>query len=172
MKILHISGAKSWGGNEQQLIDMIPELTNLGVENIVYGVKNSPLEKQCELNNIVFIKALKTKINIFSNYRYLKEIVKINKPNLIHLHTSDSLTVFTISDLFFNLKTKALFSKKGMGNSSSFLSKFKYNYKNLVKVICVSEAVKKSFSQIKQKLNYNINKTNGFFFLGIHCEIE
>jgi glycosyltransferase involved in cell wall biosynthesis len=153
MKILHVSGAKSWGGNEQQLIDIIPELTKLGVENIVFGVKNSLLEKECASKNITFIKTAKNRLNIFSNYRYLKEIVKINQPNLIHLHTSDSLTVYTISDLLFNLEVKAIFSKKGMGTRSTILSKFKYNYKNIGKIICVSEAVKKSFSEIISQKN-------------------
>lgn len=153
MKILHISGAKGWGGNEQQMIDLIPELTKLGVENIVLGVENSQLQKECEIKNISFIEAKKNKLNKFVNYFYLKTVVKRIKPDLIHLHTSDSLTVFTISDLLFGLKTKTVFSKKGMGSSSTILSKFKYNYKNINTIICVSEAVKKSFSGIVSSKN-------------------
>lgn len=153
MKILHISGAKVWGGNEQQMIDLIPELTKLGVENIVFGVENSQLQKECVSKHISFVSAKKDKLNKLVNYSYLKSIVREIKPDLIHLHTSDSLTVFTISDFLFGLKTKAVFSKKGMGSSSSFLSKFKYNYKNIDTIICVSEAVKKSFSSIITKNN-------------------
>lgn len=153
MKILHISGAKGWGGNEQQMIDLIPELTKLGVDNIVFGVENSLLQKECESKDISFLIAQKSKLNNFVNYKYLKTVVKEIKPDLVHLHTSDSLTVFTISDLLFKLKSKAVFSKKGMGSSSSILSKFKYNYKNIDTIICVSEAVKKSFSNIITKNN-------------------
>lgn len=153
MKILHISGATGWGGNEQQMIDLIPELTNLGVENFVFGVGNSLLHHECENNNIHFINSKKNKLNKFANYRFLKSVVKDIQPDLIHLHTSDSLTVFTISDLLFRLKTKAVFSKKGMGSSSSFLSKFKYNYTNIESIICVSEAVKKSFSRTMTEKN-------------------
>lgn len=153
MKILHISGAKSWGGNEQQMIDLIPELSKLGIKNVVFGVGNSLLHNECEIQDTPFIQAKKNKLNKFANYVYLKNIVREIKPDLIHLHTSDSLTVFTISDLLFRLKTKAVFSKKGMGSSSSFLSKFKYNYKNIDTVICVSEAVKKSFSSTMTKKN-------------------
>ena len=54
MKILHISGAKGWGGNEQQIIYILPKLNALGVQNIVCGLKNSVLEKECEKNNISF----------------------------------------------------------------------------------------------------------------------
>ncbi len=148
MKVLHISGATGWGGNEQQLVDLIPELSKLGVENIVFGVSNSLLQKECESKAIPFVNAKKSKLNKFVNYLYLKKIVKQIKPDLIHLHTSDSLTVFTISDLLFGLKTKAVFSKKGMGSSSSILSKFKYNYSGLSSIICVSKNVSTDFSKI------------------------
>lgn len=153
MKILHISGAKGWGGNEQQMIDLIPELTRLEVENIVFGVENSLLQKECESKNISFVVAKKNKLNKFANYLYLKTVVKKIKPDLIHLHTSDSLTVFTISDLIYNLKVKTVFSKKGMGVSGSFLSKFKYNYSGVNSIFCVSRNVEKDFSKILYEKN-------------------
>lgn len=153
MKILHISGAKGWGGNEQQMIYLIPELTNLGVKNIVFGVENSQLQKECESRNISYVIAKKDKLNKFANYSYLKTIVKELKPDLIHLHTSDSLTVFTVSDLIYGLKVKTVFSKKGMGASGSFLSKFKYNYSGVNSIFCVSRSVEKDFSKILYEKN-------------------
>lgn len=153
MKILHISGARSWGGNEQQLMDLIPELEKLNASNIVFGVANSPLEKECKERKIPFIVCKDKKLNKFSNYKFLKQLVKEHKPDAIHLHTSDSLTVYTISDLLYGLKTPTVFSKKGMGGSSSILSKFKYNYKNVSATICISEKVRKEFSEILTKKN-------------------
>jgi glycosyltransferase involved in cell wall biosynthesis len=167
MKVLHVSGARSWGGNEQQAIDMIPELEKLGVENHLFGVNGSPLHKECMGKNIPFIKAQKDKLNTFSNYRYLKAIVKQLNPDIIHLHTSDSLTVYTLSDMLFRLKVKAVFSKKGMGQSSSFLSRYKYNYKNLNKIICVSNAVKTAFSKI---LNYTNQSKSVVIYDGINTD--
>lgn len=52
MKILHISGAKGWGGNEQQMIYLFLELRNQGVENIVFGIKDSVLQRYCNNMNI------------------------------------------------------------------------------------------------------------------------
>ena len=153
MKILHISGAKGWGGNEQQMIDLIPELTKLGVANIVFGVENSQLQKECGMKNIFFVAARKNKLNKFVDYSYLKTIVKEINPDLIHLHTSDSLTVFAISDLLFGLKTKTIFSKKGMGESGSFLSKLKYNYSGVNSIFCVSRSVERDFSRVLYKKN-------------------
>lgn len=154
MKILHISGAKGWGGNEQQMMYCIPELEKLGCENIVFGVRSSMLEKECLSKEIAFIEAKGSKLNKLINYRYLKTLVKDISPNIIHLHTSDSVTVYTISDLFFGLKTKTVFSKKGMGVSGSFLSKLKYNYSGVDSIFCVSRSVERDFS----KVLYNKNK--------------
>jgi glycosyltransferase involved in cell wall biosynthesis len=157
MKVLHVSGARGWGGNEQQMMYVIPELENLGVNNIVFGLDNSLLQKQCLDKKIKFIGVKSRKLNKFSNYFILRKIVESEKPNLIHLHTSDSLTVFAISDLLFGLKTKTVFSKKGMGVSGSFLSKIKYNYKGVNCIFCVSNSVKRDFSKILS--NKNKSKT-------------
>lgn len=148
MKVLHLSGARIWGGNEQQLVALIPELEKLGVKNTVLGISGSVLHSRCIEKKIDFIAAKKNKLNKFANYLYLKKVVKQLQPDVIHMHTSDSLTVFTISDLLTSLKTKAVFSKKGMGSRSSMLSKFKYNYKNIARIICVSNRVKQDFSKI------------------------
>ncbi len=153
MKVLHIAGATSWGGNEQQIVDILPELEKLNVENIVFGVGNSVFHRECINNNIKFVSSKSKKLNKIVNYYYLKTIVDRIKPDLIHLHTSDSLTVFMISDLLFGLRTKAVFSKKGMGSSGSIFSKLKYNYSGLNSIICVSRSVQNDFSKMLNRKN-------------------
>lgn len=148
LKILHVSGARSWGGNEQQLIDLIYELNLKGVENIVLGVQDSPLHEICSEKNILFIPTLSTKLNKFKNYAFLKNQIKEHKPDVVHLHTSDSLTTFVLSDLLYGIQTPTVFSKKGMGRSSSILSRYKYNYRKIAAIICVSKKVKDEFSDL------------------------
>lgn len=147
MKVIHINGAGSWGGNEQQMGDFIPELERLGVENIIFGRPDSPLHKYCQENHIPFITAKDGKLGKKANYRYLKEIVSEYKPDVLHLHSSNAVTLFMISDILYSLKTPTVQSKKGMGRSMSFLSKIKYNYKNIDKIICVSGATKDSMEK-------------------------
>ncbi len=43
MNILHISGATSWGGNEQQLVDTIFGLDKLNVYSYIFFYTNSHL---------------------------------------------------------------------------------------------------------------------------------
>ena len=180
MKILHISGAKGWGGNEQQIIDIIPQLEKLNIENTILCYSNSEISSKAKNFSIPTIEIKSKKLNSLSAIRKnFNEIIKIS-PDIIHLHTSDSLTFFVISDLLYRYKKhniKVVFSKKGLGNSSSFLSKIKYNYSVLDRIICVSKAVEIGFGKIikdKKKLitiydginidrlniNSDVNKTN------------
>jgi len=155
MKVLHVTGARGWGGNEQQLVDVIPELNNEGVKNVIFGVENSVIHHYSKNIGFEFIFCKDEKLNTFKNYRYLKQVVKKLRPDLIHLHTSDSVTVYTISDLLFKLKTKTLFSKKGISRKVSWLSKYKYNYKNIDKILCVSNVVKDHFKEVLTKKNHH-----------------
>lgn len=153
--VLHISGSSAWGGNEQQLLDIIPALEKSKVRNVIFGLKNSPLHKKCEKYNIRFICAEEEKFNNFKNYKFLKQIVRAKKPDIIHLHTSNAVTVYVISDLIYKLKTRTVFSKKGMGNSMTMLSLYKYNYKNIDAIFCVSDAVKLSMQKhVLREKNY------------------
>jgi glycosyltransferase involved in cell wall biosynthesis len=147
MKVLHISGAKGWGGNEQQLMYIAPAFEHLEIQNFIYGLTGSELEQKSKEIAVTFIPALKSKLVNRKNFSHFKSVVEEIQPDVIHLHTSDSLTFFVLVDMLYGLKVKSVFSKKGMGVSSSILSRLKYNYKGLDKIICVSEKVKSDFSK-------------------------
>ncbi|MEZ4853427.1 glycosyltransferase family 4 protein [Flavobacterium sp.] len=148
MKILHISGANGWGGNEQQIIYLLPKLNELGIENVVCGLSGSILEKECKKHKINFVPFKGKKLKKFSNFKQLSELTKTEKPDIIQLHTSDSLMFFLLADLFFNIKGKLVFSKKGVGVSGSFFSKIKYNHPRIDAILCVSKMVEDSFGKI------------------------
>lgn len=147
MHVLHINGSGSWGGNEQQLADLIPELEKLGVKNTVMGRPGSPLHDYCKANNIDFKAAKNGKLSRKANYRYLKQLIKTEEIELLHLHSSDSVTLFTIADMLYKLQIPTVFSKKGMSRSMSRLSIFKYNFKNINTIICVSNATRKAMQE-------------------------
>ena len=153
MKIVHISGANGWGGNEQQILYIIPELEKLNVENVVFGIENSILQQQCLENSIPFIPVKDRKLNKRKNYSFLSKTIKDYRPDIVHLHTSDSLTFFMVAKILYSLKVRAVFSKKGMGVSGSFLSTIKYNYVGINSIICVSKKVQESFGQILSNKN-------------------
>ena len=148
MKILHVSGARVWGGNEQQLILNINELNKLESENYIFGINNSPLSIVANENNINFIPSTAKKISKFSNVSQLKKIISEYKIDVIHFHTSDSLTLFYMFNLTNKITQKIIYSKKAVRGSGSFFSKFKYNLKRIDHIICVSEKVKYDLKNI------------------------
>lgn len=176
MKILHISGAKGWGGNEQQIIYIVPQLNDLDVKNIVFGIHNSVLESECEKAKIPFTGVKTRKLNKFSNYKHLANAIKEHKPDIVHLHTSDSLMFFLISNFLYNFKVKLIFSKKGVGVSGSFLSKLKYNSNRIDSIICVSKMVKDSFgktlNEVTSKKTVVINDSVSINILGESSKIN
>lgn len=153
MKVLHVSGARSWGGNEQQLLCLVDELVKYEVDQVLFCYENTPLHQKA-LEFPVKIKEInKVKPYSFTYTTALANLVKEEKIDLIHLHTSDSLTGFVLTDIFHSLKIPTVFAKKGISSRVSALSKFKYNYKNIDRVICVSEYVKRNFSPYIKKEN-------------------
>ncbi len=155
MKVLHISGARSWGGNEQQLLYLIEELKKYNVVQSLFCYENTPLfdvvnTLGINIIAIPFVKPYKKPYR-----KYLKKAVVDHKFDLLHLHTSDSVTGYVVSDLLENLKTKTVFSKKGISRKVSLLSKYKYNYKNIYKILCVSKVVFDHFEDVLYKKNHN-----------------
>ncbi len=156
MNILHLTGAKSWGGNEQQLIDTCIEFKKLNITNYIYCYKESLIEKEAIKNNISVINSISSKSFSLKKGKHLKKQLLILNIDIIHLHTSDSVTTYVMSDMLFRLKTPAVFSKKGMNSKiKRGLSSFKYNYKKIKQIICVSNAVLSSFKETLKPKNHH-----------------
>lgn len=154
MKILHLSGSKyHWSGNEQQLSQLIEQSQYLGAENAIFCYEGSAIQAYAEKYNITcFAQPKKSIYNPFLA-KALVRCVQDNGFDIIHVHTSNFLTVFVLAHAFLWLKIPAVFSRKGLIEKSSFFSRIKYNYKGIGGVICVSQAVKDNFQQFIAKKN-------------------
>lgn len=147
MNVLHISGATSWGGNEQQLIYLINELQNYEVNQYMLCFKDTKL-----LSEASTLKIEIHSVNVMKSYnlRYLKilreEVVK-NQIDIIHLHTSNAVTAYVLCDRLYRLKTPTIFARKSIRRKMSYLSKQKYNYKNIDRILCISKYVEDNFKK-------------------------
>lgn len=153
MRVLHISGARSWGGSEQQLMYLMDELPKYGVEQKLLCYDSSPImlaakEKPVEVLAIPFIKPTS------SAYRKnLNEVVRKHNIDIIHLQTNDAVTGYVLTDIFYKLNTPTILARKSVRTKHSFLSKLKYNYKNIHVILCVSKYVERHFSRILTEKN-------------------
>lgn len=148
MKVLHVTGAKIWGGNEQQLFNLVTNLKKNGLQNYIFGVQGSKIENAFDLHDISFECAAHEKLKSLKNITSFQNYIKRINPDVIHLHTSDALTLAYYTSFFYRFKAKIVFEKKGIGRSSSFLSRLKYNFSQLDQIICVSDYVKTEFKRM------------------------
>lgn len=155
MNVLHISGAHVWGGNEQQLLSLIFGLQDYKVNQSFFCFTNSPLIEKLEQADVNIIAIPQCKHGSKKYVQFLRSIVLDQKINLIHLHTSASLTGYVVTDIFYKLGVKVVFSKKAVSRKTSFLSKFKYNYKGINSIVCVSEFVQEHFRSVLRLKNYH-----------------
>lgn len=182
MRILHLSGAMVWGGNEKQLTDLITNLKENKIESVIFCFINSPIETYAIKNNIEYYSIPKGGSFSLKVAKELNLCVRKHKIDVIHIHTSNSVSHFMLADILHNMKIPTVFSKKGISDKSSFLSSLKYNYKGIDKIICVSEAVEKSFQEVIEKRNHhklcviydgiNISETNSKDVINLRNEFK
>ncbi|MFO7720413.1 MAG: glycosyltransferase family 4 protein [Gillisia sp.] len=155
MNILHVSGSTSWGGNEQQLLYLIEGLGKYKVAQSLFCFKTSPLLEKVEHLEIEILSIPKCSPFSKKFRKSLSEFVSAKHIDIIHLHTSDSLTGYVVTDMFYGLPVKTIFSKKAVSSKTSFLSAFKYNYHHIDSIVCVSEYVKKHFKKVLNTKNHH-----------------
>ncbi|CAL67245.1 glycosyltransferase family 4 protein [Christiangramia forsetii] len=153
MTVLHISGARSWGGNEQQLMYLMDELPKYGVIQKLFCFQDTPIFKEAEKRSVEILSTSYCKPHTSEYRKFLISIINQYKIDLIHLHTSDSVTGYVLTDLLHALKTPTLFARKGIRRKTGFLSKLKYNYHNIDTILCISKYVEKHFRKILTEKN-------------------
>ena len=143
MNILHISSPISWRGGEQQLAYLIEELSKQNANQFVLCSKGSALETYCIKNQITyFALCKKSALNPFTAKK-IKSICKKFDIDLMHAHDSHAHTAAFLSAFLFGNKTPLVLSRKvDFPLHSGGLSKLKYNYHTIKKIICVSNKVK------------------------------
>jgi glycosyltransferase involved in cell wall biosynthesis len=149
MEILHVSGAKIWGGNEQQMeyiVNYISENSQFKQSLLCY--QDTPLSNRAKEWNIKVFDIKKHSVFSPKYWKSFYTICKKIDAKIVHIHTSDTVTGFMLTDIFYNLKLKAIYSKKGLSRKMTFLSRIKYAYKGFDKIIFVSEIVKNYFQNL------------------------
>ncbi len=150
MNILHVSAVKNWGGGENHLENLYFELqtNHTEINQYILCAKGGKFHQRLKKKNYNYIPAL---LSIKIDLRFVLKIARIcssKKINLIHIHDPTALTLCVISDRIFRNLPPFVFSKKTVfpiKNRKSTL--FKYNYKKIKKIICISKATKKISSE-------------------------
>ena len=144
MKVIHFTASKVWRGHEQMIID------------IYESFKDNSLAKEqliiCPIDSEIFHRASSKNLNVhgfeYKSEYDLKFAKKLNQiatqftADIMLLHNSKSHTLAVLSAVFFGLNTPLILFRTLIKNvGTNFLRKYKYNYKGIKKIICISDPV-------------------------------
>ncbi|HEY9488377.1 MAG TPA: glycosyltransferase family 4 protein [Chryseosolibacter sp.] len=142
MRVLHMSSEKGWRGGEQQLGYLLQDLANKDVKSILAIRRGSALEHFCRERRIPYYTLkFSSSIDLLSAFE-INKICRNEKIDLIHLHSSKAQGVGVLSTLYGNRVPMVLSRRVAFLPGSNVFSRWKYNQKQIRKILCVSERVR------------------------------
>lgn len=145
-KILHINTNTVWRGGEQQIQYLFNHNSDK-YDKYLFCVENSELHKKNNaLKERVFTFKKRFGADVSSAFT-LKTLCNKLGITLIHLHDSHAVNIY-IAAAFLGLQTPAVIHRRV---NIVITNKRKYTHKQIQKIICLSDTVKKKFSFIKEQ---------------------
>jgi glycosyltransferase involved in cell wall biosynthesis len=141
MNVLHISSEASWRGGEQQIMYLVEESRKLGVNAMVACRKGSKVEEYCRNNNLPFYTLPFSSAYDLRTALGIKRLCKKLNVDLIQTHTSKSHTLSVIAGVLGLDVPQILTRRVDFAVKDNWFSRFKYNYRKIKKVICISETI-------------------------------
>jgi glycosyltransferase involved in cell wall biosynthesis len=132
----------NWRGGEQQLVYLVEGLKN-ETNSLIVCPQRSLLAHYAHKNMLPVTTMSKRRPFHPLTWREFGKIVREFKPHIIHLHDPDAHAIAVIwasmtrSNIPMVLSRKVDFKLK-----NSFFTRYKYNFKNVKVIVCVSKAVK------------------------------
>lgn len=144
MRLLQVTASKGWRGHEQKIIYLYEAFKDYGYVEDQWII--------CPNNSEVFRIAKEKNMQVFgydikSEYdlkfaKELKKFAEANRADVIFIHNSESHTQAVLSALLYNLKVPLVLCRTLIKRvDTNFFRKWKYNYKAIKKIICVSYPV-------------------------------
>ncbi|MGB0974753.1 MAG: glycosyltransferase, partial [Flavobacteriaceae bacterium] len=144
MRLLQITASKVWRGHEQKIIYLYEAFKehNYVSEQFIICPNSSPVHDIATQKNMNV-----SGFDINGEYdltfaKQLAQFVKANKIDVVFIHNSKSHTLAVISHLLYNLDAPLVLCRTLIKRvDTNILRKWKYNYKGIKKIICVSHPV-------------------------------
>lgn len=141
MKVLHISTAMTWRGGEQQVVYLYQGLQQKQTEQVLICPQGSALAEYCAKNNMAF-RSFKKSGNVFSTLKNIAQIIKEEKPSLLHAHDGKAHTLAYLNNVLSSKPLPLIVHRRvAFAKKNTFFSKLKYNHKSIKAVVCVSEYI-------------------------------
>lgn len=147
MKVIHVSTADTWRGGEQQIVYLFDELAE-EIDQWVLCVTESSIEFNCQLYSRNYQSYPKESSLSLKFSRKLAKMAKDLSADIIHAHDSHSHTFAVMAALFCGMKQPIVLHRRvDYPVSKNWFSRYKYNYPQIKRIICVSGEVKRVLDQ-------------------------
>lgn len=150
MRVLHLVSEKTWRGGEQQVAYLIEELTGEGVESFVACRKGSAFHTYCQQQQLPHVALPFANEFDVVTASQVKTYCKQHGINLMHVHSGHAHAISVLSHVLGNTLPIILSRRVDFPVKSNFLSRLKYNYAGIKRVVCVSDKIKEVVSQSLQ----------------------
>ena len=147
MRVLHLSSEDSWRGGEQQIIYLVEESLKKNVEAFIACKEDSELEFYCKSHNVPFVSLPFRSAYDMKTARKIVKICLRQKVDLIQTHSSKSHTMAVIAGLIGLNIPQILTRRVDFPVKGNWFSRYKYNYKKIARIICVSDVIKNMISK-------------------------
>ena len=144
MRLIHFTAADGWRGHEQMIIYLYEGFRDSNiVENQWIICRNDSIIKKIALEKGMNILAFDFKSEYDLKFaKKLKNISKQLEADIVLIHSSKAHTIGVFSKLLFGMKSKIVLCRTMIERvDTNFFRKWKYNYKGIKKIICVSQPV-------------------------------
>ncbi|WP_026977810.1 glycosyltransferase family 4 protein [Flavobacterium tegetincola] len=144
MRLIQFTAADGWRGHEQKIIYLYEAFQEFGLVEDQWII--------CRNDSEIFKVATEKKLQVLgydfkSEYdtsfaKKLKNISHSLNADVLFMHSSKAHTLGVLSSLLYGMKTKMVLCRTMIERvDTNFFRKWKYNYKGIQKIICVSQPV-------------------------------
>jgi L-malate glycosyltransferase len=144
MRVLHIASEKTWRGGEQQIAYLIEELQQQQVYNYVACRSGSAFEAYCKQHSIPHLSLSFAKPLLPLSALRLKQYIKANGVQLVHMHSSLAHTLGVLAHLAGARAGLILSRRVEFSIGTNPFSTFKYNYSGVKRILCVADNVRRA----------------------------
>jgi glycosyltransferase involved in cell wall biosynthesis len=144
MRLIQITASNVWRGHEQKIIYLYEAFRDYGLvkDQWIVCPKNSEIFKIASERNMQVIPIEPRSEYDFKLAKEIKRIADDKKANIIFIHNSQSHTQTVLSSVFFGLSIPLVLCRTLIKRvDTNFFRKWKYSYKGINKIICVSYPV-------------------------------
>lgn len=144
MRLIQVTASRGWRGHEQKIIYLYEAFRDFGYveDQWLVCVKDSDIYREAMSKNMQAIGLEFSGEYDFKFAKALKRISDEKNADLIFIHNSQSHTISVLSAVFYGLKVPLVLCRTLIKKiDTNFLRKWKYNYKGIKKIICITQPV-------------------------------